>query len=310
MGEYPPRSLSLSPPPPPPPIPRPLSYNVLFREPDDILPEPLPSVELIEDSLHFINQLSARSTARVGESFVVKYGDRVKPIEAENMRFVREQTNIMVPRVFAVYQRSIGSNKDITYIVMEHIPGDTLEFLWNKLSASEKLNIASQLQKAFTSLRAIPHSGFFGGLGRSKLMDVVFRTDEPIPTINGPFSTEDELIQGMIERYLQDCGTIMQQKADYYSRVLPKVLRGSDKPVFTYAKFKPNNVIIRPGGDVVIVDWATAGWYPSYWEYGISMFACGDWKDDWHAYVAEILEEFPSHYVWVLMLRLDMWSYA
>ncbi|KAH7144314.1 hypothetical protein B0J13DRAFT_622874 [Dactylonectria estremocensis] len=126
-------------------------------------------------------------------------------------------------------------------------------------------------------------------------MGSIFRTDEPIPTTNGPFPTEDELIQSMIERYIQDCGATMQQQADLYNRVLPKVLRGSEEPVFTHAKFKPNNAIIRPGGDIVILDWAVSGSYPSYWEYAIAMLACGNWKGDWHAYIAKILEEYPSH---------------
>ncbi|KAL8829821.1 MAG: hypothetical protein Q9170_006000 [Blastenia crenularia] len=36
---------------------------------------------------------------------------------------------------------------------------------------------------------------------------------------------------------------------------------------FTYADLSSQNILVREDAVAGIVDWATAGWYPSYWEY-------------------------------------------
>lgn len=42
---------------------------------------------------------------------------------------------------------------------------------------------------------------------------------------------------------------------------------GWDAPTFTHGDLSSLNILVR-GDDIVgIVDWETAGWYPSYWEY-------------------------------------------
>lgn len=38
------------------------------------------------------------------------------------------------------------------------------------------------------------------------------------------------------------------------------------------------------------------------------MFTFETRNDDWHAYVGKILDEFPNHYVWMNMLRVEMWG--
>lgn len=120
---------------------------------------------------------------------------------------------------------------------MEYIQGESLEHLWSRLAIPERKAIAAQPRKAISSLREVPHFGYFESIGNSKLRDGMFWTVESQQNINGPFSTESELIDGMILRYIQDCVDIVLHKAEYYRRVLPKALRGSDKPVFTHNDF-------------------------------------------------------------------------
>jgi hypothetical protein len=38
------------------------------------------------------------------------------------------------------------------------------------------------------------------------------------------------------------------------------------------------------------------------------MYAIRTWEDDWHAYIAEILEELPNYFIWMQTLRIEMWS--
>lgn len=287
----------------------PVHYHVMFSEAPENLPEPLPTPEQIESSRSVIKRMVSKSTVRVGNSYVVKYGMGVEPCEGENMRFVRAQSDVPVPRLFGIYQRVNVFDKRVTYIIMEDIPGDTLESLWDKIGATNKSNIAERLQEAYACLRSIRHEGYFGNLGRSMYHGGFFWMDKPNPVFTGPFATEDDLIQGLLARYDHEAGDRLRNKGEYYRRVLPDVLRGDEEPVFTHQGLQPKNVMVKPDGSVVIIDWAEAGWYPSYWEYAVSMFCCGRWKNDWHAYVPDILEqEYPNHYVWINMIFLELWG--
>jgi hypothetical protein len=315
MGERPTSWDSSPSPPPPPPIPEfartptPLPYEVLFSEaPEDLPTQPLPSIEDIEQSSDIAQNLPWRHTCRVGQSFVVTWGTNVEPVEGHNLRFVQEHADISVPQLFAIYQRPISPQETMTYIIMECIQGETLDQLWDGLEVARKKDIAEQLRKAISSLREIPDPGYFGSIRESKFQDMLFWTQEPAPEINGPFMSEDELFEGIIAKYIYECEDAMKSKADHYRRVLPKILRGSGQPVFTHNDLKRKNVIVCPDGSIVLLSWARSGWYPTYWEYATTMWAERQLVDDWHVYIGEILEEFPNQYIWLLYIRLGMWS--
>lgn len=223
--------------------------------------------------------------------------------------FARQHLKSIVPRVFAIYQRpGWKSSPTMTYIIMEYFPGRPLSGAWNKMDEVERLKVIDTLRNAFQTLRSLPSPDYFGGLGNTKLNDDLFWTDEePIRTMNGPFHTEDELIHAAVQQY-RKLGDRMHPKADYYSRVLPQVLRGNGKSVFTHGDLQRKNIMVGDGGEVAIIDWAASGWYPTYWEYAITMFAFGGWEDDWHRYIPKMLSEFPNQYSWLNMLRLEMYS--
>ncbi|EXK49871.1 hypothetical protein FOMG_02350 [Fusarium oxysporum f. sp. melonis 26406] len=312
MGDLP-RSLSLSPPPPPPPppppIPVPWSFEVLFEETSEGLPEPLPSLQDIENAPNRIGDHNSKCIVALNDHYVAKLGVCVEPLEAENMRFVREHTTVHVPKVFAVYQRDIGDRLKKTYIIMERIHGHTLQDIWGGLQASEKISIAAQLRSAIQAVREIPHSGYFGSLDGSKLRDEFFWAAEPVPAIDRSFTTEDEFLSGVIDKYLYESGETARQRVDFYRRVLPRVFMGNGKPVFTHGGFQRKNIMITPQNTVVLLDWAASGWYPSYWEYAVTVYVARRWDDDWHVYIGKILEEFPNHFVWMQTLHIEMWGF-
>jgi aminoglycoside phosphotransferase (APT) family kinase protein len=282
---------------------------MLFCVPSSALPKPLPSPEDVEKSTDVLQEAMSRRTVRVCDCYVVKHGVDVQPIEGENMRFVKDHTGVSVPRVFAIFQKPKRAGSEVlsTFIVMENTIGSTLQSKWPGLTDEEKTSIARQLRTSFDVLRKIPSPGYFGSVGKGKLLDDIFWTKEDIRSMNGPFATSDELVNGLIQRYVRDGGDRVLHKAAYYARVLPEVLR-ADRAVFTHNDLQPKNIIIRPDGEVVIVDWETAGWYPPFWEYATAMFAMAGWRDDWHIYIGQILDEFPNQYAWMNTLRIEMWS--
>lgn len=98
----------------------------------------------------------------------------------------------------------------------------------------------------------------------------------------------------MLSTYEGDDGPGVQHKADFYRRVFPRAVKGDGASVFTHGGFRRENVIVRRDGSIALVNWATSGWYPSYWEYTMAMFACGNWEDNWHAFVGRIFDEYVS----------------
>ncbi|KGQ10237.1 hypothetical protein BBAD15_g4413 [Beauveria bassiana D1-5] len=296
---------------PPPSIPQVaslLQYDILFSEPDDSLPEPLPTtIEVIEDA-PTIHKLQSRCIARVGTSYAVKYGYAVELLEAENMKFVRQNTNIYVPRVYAVYQRFLENGKhQKTYIIMERIAGESLDKMWDGFDTTAKLAIIQKLKETFISLRDLPHDGFFGSLDKTKLRDFLFVADEPMPAIDSPFNTEEALIEGVLDRFLAEDPDRLRHKAAYYRQVLSKVFKGNGQPVFTHADLQLKNIMLQPDGRIVIIDWAASGWYPVYWEYSVAVCAHKGWLSDWHTYIGLFLDEYPNHFAWMSRLRMERW---
>lgn len=284
-------------------------YYILFRESDDELPEPLPSIETIE-AAPTIHELRSRTVVSVGTSYAVKYGYEVESLEAENMKFVRQNTNIHVPRVYAVYQCPPEEDgRHVTYIIMDRIAGASLDKLWAGFDAAQKQAITQQLKDAFVTIRSLPHSGFFGSIDKSKLRDFLFLVDEPMPSVDKPFDTEDALIDGMLDRFVADDPERLRHKTAYYRQVFPKVFKGNELPVFTHADLQLKNIMLKPDGGIAIIDWASSGWYPVYWEYAVAIAAHRGWTNDWSTHIGLFLDEYPNHFSWMLRLRMERLFY-
>ncbi|KID81768.1 phosphotransferase enzyme family protein [Metarhizium guizhouense ARSEF 977] len=279
-----------------------------FAAPDR-LPEPLPTDATIKCSSEVLKAGHGRRIVRVGQHFVVKYGVLVSLTEGENMLFVRETCDISVPQVFALYSRIHPGGTKVSYIVMEYIQGKSLDSCWDTMSAADKSNTSQRLRLMLDKLRSVPSPGYFGCIGRRPMEEGIFWTRQEDSKdhglISGPFDTEAQLNNALVEKYLYNSG--MPSKARFYRRVLPRVLC-DHASVFSHGDLQRKNVLVGDDGNLCLVGWESAGWYPSYWEYASAMFACGNRRDDWHEYVAGILDEYPNEYVWFDMMVRELWS--
>jgi hypothetical protein len=59
---------------------------------------------------------------------------------------------------------------------------------------------------------------------------------------------------------------------------------------------------------IVLIDWETAGWYPSYWEHSRGMLGCGYFKNDWHYWFGVVLDEHLKQWPLVQMMFLELYS--
>lgn len=113
------------------------------------------------------------------------------------MLFVRGNTNVCVPRVFALYS---DTKTGKSFIVMERIIGQTLLAAWPQLTESEKHDILSDLRIQFDELRQLASPNYFGSFGKRNLLDGIFWTEEPDPSVNGPFDSEETLNEAMMRK--------------------------------------------------------------------------------------------------------------
>ncbi|CDM37774.1 unnamed protein product [Penicillium roqueforti FM164] len=176
------------------------------------LPCPLPTGTEIENAPDLSMRHGGRRIVGVGQHFVVKFGLGVDLIEGESMLFVRYNTNIPIPRVFALYSDlEIGKN----FIVMECVLGQIL------------------LSGYFDNLCQLLSLEYFGSLNQRQLLDDIFWTQEPDLLVNGPFNSEGDLNEAILRKYTYNGGPYY--RAEYLQKCFPFVFKGN-KATFTHRK--------------------------------------------------------------------------
>ncbi|KAJ1671682.1 hypothetical protein EV182_007502 [Spiromyces aspiralis] len=230
------------------------------------------------------------------------------------MLFVRQATNIPVPKLYALYSDpQTGKN----YIMMERIAGETLESLWPSLSEQEKDMVIAKLRQYFDELRRLPSPGYFGRLGGRPLLSFPYHAPSSDPAISGPFKTEDALNEALALRCAQECSS--PYMPDFYRQSLPHIFR-DHKPTFTHGDLYPNNILVQrlpqdshPAGErnssdefkVTIIDWQLSGWYPDHWEYSFAIIG-SRWNNDWGLRVGKILDPYYREVQWFYRLYFNV----
>ncbi|KYK56273.1 phosphotransferase family protein [Drechmeria coniospora] len=288
-----------------------------FRD-DDELPAPLPTKRQIESStMEFpsIFDPSARRTVLVNGVFVVKYGPAVFENEGHALMLMEAYPSIPAPLLHAMY-RDDGT----LYIVMQYIPGRQLSDVWPNLTEDEKSSIVSQLRAASESLRSIPSRGFYGGVFGGPLPHRYFFSSDKDPRITGPFSADEDLCHALVLRSAKNWEAWGRRgwMTEFFARHLAAALGGHDG-LFAHSDFQRKNILVREEFSApcngssppksfrvaAILDWESAGWYPSYWEYALC-FAYFDWSDDWPEKVESILDPYVKESALLRMVGQDM----
>lgn len=109
------------------------------------LPATLPTPEAIESCKKVIKEGYGRRIIQFGQHFIVKHGTRVSVMEGQNLLYVKKTEAVPIPEVYALYTRINLDGRLATYIIMEYIPGKTLEAAWPNLSFHERHGVALQL---------------------------------------------------------------------------------------------------------------------------------------------------------------------
>ncbi|RAH65644.1 aminoglycoside phosphotransferase family protein [Aspergillus aculeatinus CBS 121060] len=277
------------------------------------LPAPLPDQNEIAQATCTLPKRSdyGGRLVVIRDTFVVKYGPLVTENEGYALLFVEERLNIAAPRLYAMYR-----DQDTLYLIMESIPSISLGLAWPSLTEADKQSIAGQLRCIFDRMRALPSPGFYGSVNQGPVPHRYFFSREKDPAVTGPFQTEEEFVSAIALRShnMWSESNSHSVLSDYLARHLPSALR-DHPPVFTHGDLYRENVLVRKAVSPVtkeeeyevaaLVDWETAGWYPSYWEYA-HIFPLLQWTDDWPAYVERVLDPLPLEGAMMWVVFRDM----
>lgn len=270
-----------------------------YYAPRASIPGKLPTIREIERSTAFLagHQIHQK-VVRVGAHFVVKYGLDVSLEEGQTMMYVGEVVKLPVPKVYALFQ---GPFQRINYIIMQYVPGVPLDRLWWYLSPSQKLNIADDIKEYIKKLRVRSSPKGYCSIGGQPLRHDLFRirTGPDSWLVKGPFTTEHELNNVIFEKCFGGPGR--QYRKLFFGSHASSVLH-SHPPTFTHGDLQGKNILVQTAADgtyqITFLDWALAGWYPSYWEYVGVIRGCDRFPDDWIHMVEQILQPYPQEWIW------------
>lgn len=205
--------------------------------------------------LSSMSSLSERRSGTLGRWLYVKtdyYGT-----EANTISFVTSHTNIPLPHLWLT-----ASWRGTKYMFMSRIHGVELVKVWNCLTDDKKQYIADQLRNYILQLRAIPPPGGTSICSVNGSPVQSHRLIQWEPTC-GPFHDEDHLNHHLW--HLKPLESLLEIVQRAHAKHHPLV--------FTHNDFFPRNIMIDSeliGNVLAIIDWESAGWFPSHWEYCVS----------------------------------------
>ncbi|KAJ5563650.1 hypothetical protein N7535_008814, partial [Penicillium sp. DV-2018c] len=226
------------------------------------------------------------TVVKLSPEVVVKFGAHVKTIEAKNMIYVAQNSRVPLPRVFAYYtygpiDRDIGDYGSLydTYIFMSFIDGKTLHDSWESLDATSKCRVSNQLATYVQEIRDMNSFDYIGSVENGPVTDHSLSTSPD----KGPFKSERDFNTALLNTY--------QKRAPkrHIKSFLDGMLSQSHEIVFTHGDLRPQNIMIKEGSVVAIIDWELSGWYPEYWEFA-KAFLIWRWQNDWTDYLMKILQ--------------------
>jgi aminoglycoside phosphotransferase len=202
-----------------------------------------------------------RNTSRVVlvSNLCIKSTTFTSLAEAMTMEFVSEHTDVPVPKVHLAFE-----HKNQTYIVMERLPGQNLSVDWLQRTEESRARILNQLRVAAQQIRNIPPPG---GTGVSNTCGGPI-CDQRLPRHArwGPYESVHDFHRAL----RNGIGIDHLREGHDWSELQRLILlhENSEKaPVFTHGDLSSFNILADGDKLTGIVDWETAGWLPSYWEY-------------------------------------------
>ncbi|KAK2772965.1 hypothetical protein FQN52_004799 [Onygenales sp. PD_12] len=199
--------------------------------------------------------LDTRKVVRLDEHRVLKSGVSMDQRETDAMKFIATNTTIPVPKIYE--SKFVSPDKytsEYSHIIMEYMPGETLEKAWPTLSEDDRVSICQQLGGYLIQLQNLKGKRRIEGVNGA-CVTVGLR----FPRRGGPFETEAEFNEFLVNGLHKKVSTVLKQ----YARA---ALFDTHDIHFAHGDFTPRNILVDGGKVTAILDWEKAGWFPEYWD--------------------------------------------
>lgn len=186
------------------------------------------------------------------------------------------------------------------------------------MSPQAVARLTSEMQELVRSLRSLSRKPEheISSVSHGLLYEQRIGTMEYAPS--GPFNSEADFVDFQIRCFRRSFRSDLQG-IPKYDRVWEEAcnrLRTSiqkDFPVsFTHGDLAGRNILVDPksGRLTGLLDWASSGWYPIYWEYFGAVNTAGDeeekaWVKTWLEPYDEQVDSWQQLGYWPIALRYD-----
>ncbi|EGD91904.1 hypothetical protein H112_00508 [Trichophyton rubrum D6] len=201
-----------------------------------------------------VNAVSNRAWWHIGSDMVLKEDpyDKWKTSEVANLKFIQEKTTIPVPTIVKDWVQSDNRH----FLLIERMPGETLDTLYQKLSTAELEAIADQVAELIQQLRPL-QSPQIGGIGGTPLHNGWIFVNNMEPA--GPFSSDEELWDCMKNGLAKVPAKALEN--------LQKRMPACKPYTWTHDDLSSSNIVVKDGKVTGILDWEFCGYYPVWWQY-------------------------------------------
>ncbi|KKZ64097.1 hypothetical protein EMCG_01594 [[Emmonsia] crescens] len=179
------------------------------------------------------------------------------PTETEAMEFVAANTTIPVPKVYET--RWSDNRADTSQIVMEYIPGQSLDKVWGKLTHNKRMSICHQLRDYLSQLAKLKRTTTPARIESANGGPVTVGLR--YPRLGGPFDSEKEFNDFLV-------GLNDPEYPSPFKQYARSGMKDNHDIHFAHGDFSPRNIMVdESSGEVkAVLDWDRAGWYPEYWD--------------------------------------------
>ncbi|KAI1400266.1 ankyrin repeat protein [Hypoxylon fuscum] len=185
---------------------------------------------------------------------------------------------IHVPRI----RRTVHTNR-MFYCIMDRIQGVALDTEWLKLGWITSIRLAFQLRRTIRRLRSA-ESSTAGSLVTGECSSY-FLDD----TFGLPPRANSNQVNAFLNFWVNFVSIRheFQKTPAQHSICLKPAFSTSHSFVFTHHDLAPRNIMLDPAGQLWLIDWDDAGYYPKFFEYagmynfiptGWNQFALWRWK--------------------------------
>ncbi|KAG8741841.1 hypothetical protein FRC10_002351 [Ceratobasidium sp. 414] len=219
----------------------------------------------------------------------IKSHERTTEEEAHGMHLARA-AGLPVPRFI-----SYGHRNGMGSILMTRVDGYCVGEIYHEATDDQKARFKLELRSLLATMRSWTPPAELQGTICSVTGGPVWGHRIP-PEITGPWGGEEAFIADMTSWM----GTRSAKWADR-EKLVREIPSRSHRVVFTHGDLLHHNILVDEECHILaIIDWATAGWMPEWWEYAVATRMRFTW---WSKLMLEIGGE---QYEWELSRDLHI----